>query len=106
MFQLEGVERSDSSPLHHTLDHPGKRLFQMPVVRLSLEMESTTETKSTPEVDLQWWYSTLFDYTERKMTYPDDRLPGIAGLVKEFSKRTTYNYICGLWREDLIRGLC
>jgi hypothetical protein len=106
MFQLEGVERSDSNPLHRSLEHPGKRLFQMLVVRLSLEVESTTETKCTSEVDLKWWYSTLYAHTQRKITYPNNRLPGIAGLAKEFIKRTGYNYICGLWREDIIRGLC
>lgn len=85
----------------------------MPTLRPRPEMGDTVKMKSTPQVEdeelsglLQWWYSTLYAYTQRKMTYPDDRLPGIAGLAKEFSKRTGYNYLCELWKEDIIRGLC
>jgi hypothetical protein len=39
------------------------------------------------------------------ITPPNDRLPAIAGLAKEFAKRTGFTYICGLWKEDFLHGL-
>jgi hypothetical protein len=127
--EIESVHQPNQFSSHFS-SHPGKGLFVMPVIQPRSEIEDSDNpsalpnrlggmevpaitAKWIPEVDeeklsnlLQWWYSTLSSYTNRKMTYPDDRLPGIAGLAKEFSRRTAYTYICGLWREDIIRGLC
>ncbi|KAE8440316.1 hypothetical protein EG329_008886 [Mollisiaceae sp. DMI_Dod_QoI] len=41
----------------------------------------------------------------RIMKFPDDRLPGVAGLAKEFAARTGLTYMCGLWKENVVRGL-
>lgn len=91
---------------------PEKAIFKIPPIE---SPSSTTINKAEgheqildmglPQA-LKWCYSTLEDYTNRALIYPDDHFPGIAGLAKEFSRRTGYNYICGLWREDLIQGLC
>jgi hypothetical protein len=53
----------------------------------------------------RWWYHVLDNYIHRQITYPGDRLPGIAGLAKEFARRTGFRYVCGLWREDFLNGL-
>ncbi|KAE8446990.1 hypothetical protein EG329_011472 [Mollisiaceae sp. DMI_Dod_QoI] len=53
-----------------------------------------------------WWYEILNEYVERELSFDRDRLPGIAGLAKEFARRTNAQYLCGLWRESFITGLC
>jgi hypothetical protein len=52
-----------------------------------------------------WWYGILNSYLERELSFDRDRLPGIAGLAKEIARRTNAQYLCGLWREDVITGL-
>jgi hypothetical protein len=52
-----------------------------------------------------WWYHVLNEYLHRDITFPNDRLPAIAGVAKEFAKRTGCTYVCGLWKEDLLNGL-
>lgn len=48
----------------------------------------------------------LNSYLDRELSFDRDRLPGTAGLAKEFARRTNAQYFCGLWREDFINGLC
>ena len=106
------MAETKQSDISRISNPPKKAIFKIP----TLESSSTTTTHSAEgyaqivDMDLskalEWWYSTLEDYTNRKITYPDDRFPGIAGLAKEFSRRTGYHYLCGFWREDLIQGLC
>jgi hypothetical protein len=52
-----------------------------------------------------WWYEILNNYLVKHLSFDRDRLPGIAGLAKEFARRTDTQYLCGLWREDFINGL-
>ncbi|PMD38806.1 HET-domain-containing protein [Hyaloscypha variabilis F] len=51
------------------------------------------------------WYLIADHYTRRKLTFDSDRLPAIAGVAKEFHRKTSYAYVAGLWKEDLITGL-
>ena len=54
---------------------------------------------------LRWWYEVVQDYTIRKLTYEKDRFPALEGLAREFSERTGYRYLSGIWKEDYLRGL-
>jgi hypothetical protein len=54
---------------------------------------------------LGWWYGTVNDYMTREIKFQSDRVPALAGLAKAFASRTGFQYICGLWKEDLPRGL-
>ncbi|KAE8441561.1 hypothetical protein EG329_004680 [Mollisiaceae sp. DMI_Dod_QoI] len=51
------------------------------------------------------WYSTLENYSKRKLTKDTDRLMAIAGLAKDVQGFITDNYCAGLWENDLIIGL-
>ena len=52
------------------------------------------------------WYQIVWQYSERGLTYPKDRLPALSGLAQ---KLTEYlgddQYLAGLWKNDLHRGL-
>ncbi|KAK4225941.1 heterokaryon incompatibility protein-domain-containing protein [Podospora fimiseda] len=54
------------------------------------------------------WYHLVEVYSGRKLAYTSDRLPGISGLATKHC-HTTGNqrgeYLAGLWRGELLRGL-
>jgi len=74
--------------------------------------KETTVDESTVEELHQAWYEWSSDYSSRRFTNETDRLPALAGLAK-YSERINPNssggqsgrYLCGLWRDDLVRGL-
>ena len=80
----------------------GKNLFKMPLGRIPPQPYIGTPADISP---MSWWYSTLFLYSRRSLTIPNDSLPAIAGVAREVKKRTGYTYIAGLWQEDLHRAL-
>jgi hypothetical protein len=60
----------------------------------------------------QYWYDLVHLYSERTLTFADDKLPGIAGLADHFRHSlssqpsdSSLNYLSGLWKEDLLWGL-
>jgi hypothetical protein len=54
-----------------------------------------------------WWFQVLSDYSDRKLTYPSDKLPAISGLAKELCaahKDITGHddqYLAGIWMGAL-----
>ncbi|SMR49415.1 unnamed protein product [Zymoseptoria tritici ST99CH_3D1] len=51
------------------------------------------------------FYDLVRDYSRRRLTYEDDRLPAISGLASRFETYTKDEYLAGLWKSDLLRGL-
>ncbi|KAK2470985.1 hypothetical protein H9L39_17216 [Fusarium oxysporum f. sp. albedinis] len=51
------------------------------------------------------WRDLVENYTRRDLTYPSDRLPGIAGIAQIMQNRTGFQYIAGLWKETLVLDL-
>ena len=60
------------------------------------------------------WYDAVGLYSSRALSYETDKLPTVAGLAAHFLSTfsrpgddlgTKGQYLAGLWREDLIRGL-
>lgn len=51
------------------------------------------------------WYSIIKDYSSRRMTFYSDVFPALAGLATEFNRRLSDQYVAGLWKGDLFRGL-
>jgi hypothetical protein len=45
------------------------------------------------------------EYSNRRLSYPSDRLPAIQGIVAEFQNRLDDTYVAGLWSKDLIRSI-
>ncbi|KAI8184288.1 Heterokaryon incompatibility protein 6, OR allele [Colletotrichum sp. SAR 10_75] len=59
-----------------------------------------------PKTDvLSHWYDLVEVYSGRKMSHRADRFPAISGIAREFAALLEDQYICGLWRSDLARGL-
>lgn len=47
------------------------------------------------------WANIVTQYSTKDLTYPEDRLPALAGIAEEYGRITGWTYICGLWQEDL-----
>ncbi|KAK2031940.1 HET-domain-containing protein [Colletotrichum zoysiae] len=51
------------------------------------------------------WGDLVNEYSRRKLTVPDDKLPAISGLARTFGSALEDQYVAGLWKRDLIRGM-
>jgi hypothetical protein len=70
--------------------------------------EIFTAVKSCVESSSAWreWYTIVIQYTKRKLTNTDDRLPAISGISANLSQNLNAGvYLLGLWKEDICRGL-
>lgn len=54
----------------------------------------------------QGWYRMIREYTKRGLTYNSDKLPGVAGLAALVAEHDDGKYCAGVWREDMVFGLC
>ncbi|KAG0647242.1 hypothetical protein D0Z07_7017 [Hyphodiscus hymeniophilus] len=52
------------------------------------------------------WMNMIEGYSERTLSTPTDKFPGLSGLASEFAYILDDQYVAGLWRRDLARGLC
>jgi hypothetical protein len=82
---------------------PGEDLFKMPLGKVKPQIV-LRNVYPLPD-PVTWWYVALWKYFERRITFQDDLLPAIAGLAEKVAERTGYHNDCGLWREDIHRGL-
>ncbi|KLO89367.1 tol protein [Fusarium fujikuroi] len=55
---------------------------------------------------LKSWYRLVQLYGQRHLSIPSDKLPAISGLASIFAERLGDQYLAGLWRSDLVVGLC
>lgn len=51
------------------------------------------------------WHTWLENYSEREFSFPDDRLPGIVGLVEAYKRDTSDEPCLGLWRSSMSEDL-
>ncbi|VUC31898.1 unnamed protein product [Clonostachys rosea] len=62
-------------------------------------------TTDPEELYNEWGKSIAPIYSDRQFTKPEDALPAISGLARYFSTVLEDEYIAGLWKKDMIRGL-
>lgn len=53
----------------------------------------------------QLWFGTLFEYTSRNLTNPQDKLAAIAGFARLVQEKVQCRYMYGLWEDRLLNGL-
>ncbi|KAH8811166.1 heterokaryon incompatibility protein-domain-containing protein [Xylogone sp. PMI_703] len=51
------------------------------------------------------WYLLVEEYCRRQLTFKSDRLPAMGGVAAKMAAATQDEYIHGIWRSDLVRGL-
>jgi hypothetical protein len=52
------------------------------------------------------WTNIVGEYTRRQLTYSTDRLPALAGIATTMQSNAAADYVCGLWKSDLLNWLC
>lgn len=52
------------------------------------------------------WCDMIEAYSRRALSYPDDRLPALAGIAESILRVRDVDYLAGLWSHDLVFGLC
>ena len=60
----------------------------------------------TPRRISNYWFTIVQDYSMRGLTKSVDKLPALSGLARVFGDALKNDYLAGLWRGDLARGLC
>jgi hypothetical protein len=94
---------------------PHKSLFDWPILgsensRLEHPASKVSTMSSGEEIDRNrfehWLLNIVNEYVTKSISFPRDRLPGIAGLAKEFGSRVKAHYICGICLDDFVNGLC
>jgi len=51
------------------------------------------------------WYRMIFEYSQRGLTFPKDKLPALAGVAQKLADYSGNEYVAGLWKDDLYRGI-
>jgi hypothetical protein len=89
-------------------------------LRSILNLGGATGTGATSEQDtLKLWYEVLAQFVKRNLTFPDDKLPALSGIVSVFDEALSRSasgsgtgdedrnssYVAGLWKQDIPRGL-
>ncbi|KAI1411556.1 HET-domain-containing protein [Hypoxylon sp. FL1857] len=54
---------------------------------------------------LRQWDKLVRVYTQRQLTYPEDKFPAISGISQLIHRRTGWQYLAGLWKDHLIYQL-
>lgn len=53
----------------------------------------------------QTWYMECGIYNTKQLTRKEDKFPALAGMAKSIAEIVSDEYLAGLWRKDLVRGL-
>ncbi|KAH8807658.1 heterokaryon incompatibility protein-domain-containing protein [Xylogone sp. PMI_703] len=52
------------------------------------------------------WYSAVQQYSHRRLSHPEDKLPALAGIAAEWKRiKPEDEYFAGLWKSDIFKGL-
>ncbi|KAI0842464.1 HET-domain-containing protein [Hypoxylon sp. FL0890] len=54
---------------------------------------------------LRQWDKLVRIYTQRQLSYPEDKFPAISGISQLVHKQTGWRYLAGLWEDHLIYQL-
>ncbi|KAM3084572.1 hypothetical protein ACMFMF_001926 [Clarireedia jacksonii] len=51
------------------------------------------------------WYPAVREFSRRSLSFEDDKLPAISALATKLQNISGDEYLAGLWRNDMLRGL-
>lgn len=67
------------------------------------ENDKSTVRDNNFKKNMKNWHAIVAEYTSRNLTVPEDKLPAIAGIAKEFNSYLggKEEYYAGLWKSVL-----
>jgi hypothetical protein len=104
------VSRHARKEDNHTI-YQFKRILTDDNVSLSIDTNtqrlSSRSVAGTPrDRMLLRWYKLLENYTTRSLTKKEDKLVALLGITDFIRSKIQDEFVAGLWREDMHRGLC
>lgn len=63
------------------------------------------DSAPTNPSNFKTWYTMLEEYSKKNLTFKFDNLKAVSGLAALFHQSLKSEYLAGLWRDDLPRGL-
>ncbi|KAH8724901.1 heterokaryon incompatibility protein-domain-containing protein [Phaeosphaeriaceae sp. PMI808] len=87
---------------------PPEARSMFPDLYLNDQTSTTQETAGDrDDIDeiLRKWHDIRNEYTLRRLTNGQDKLPAISAMAAEIARVTGWTYLAGLWREDLFNEL-
>lgn len=74
--------------------------------RDSPQHSQSISTNTTRTNAYHYWHIQVMEFTRRRLTYEEDKLPALAGIASETYSITGSAYVGGLWEQNLIYDLC
>lgn len=78
-------------------------------LRSVLNLRTSPDKTGDIQGTLKLWYEVLSLYVKRDLSYPDDKLPALSGIVSVFDEALSRGgsscYRAGVWTQDVARGL-
>ena len=75
----------------------------------SVQFEDESSDFNIPEEaeNMPWkkWTDLVYEYSQRALTEPSDKLPALAGIASRYQNDTKDIYCAGLWKANLLKGL-
>lgn len=53
-----------------------------------------------------FWHVQVMEYTNRRSTFPGDKLPALSGVAHSIYNATNSEYFAGLWMDNFLMDLC
>ncbi|KAM7211331.1 Heterokaryon incompatibility protein (HET) domain containing protein, partial [Rhypophila decipiens] len=72
----------------------------------SLDREEAPGSPVSISDNFAAWYGMIQIYSDMELTFPSDVLRALSGLSGMFRDTYKTTYLAGLWKEDLVAGLC
>jgi hypothetical protein len=75
--------------------------------QISTRCECQMPTQKKPrELSYKEWRDYIVpEYSQRRLSYRSDKLNALTGIAREFQSCLNDEYLAGLWKGDLVRGL-
>lgn len=69
------------------------------------DLNAIQQKRTLDRFSLKSWRKIIRDYTKRFSTYPQDKLPAVAGVASLYSQHLLSRYLAGLWECDFFSEL-
>ncbi|KAL9127217.1 MAG: hypothetical protein Q9217_003855 [Psora testacea] len=63
------------------------------------------DSKAQASIRSEIWEAFIEDYTQRCLSFSEDKLPAVAGIASQLNKTWCDKYLAGLWQTDILRQL-
>ena len=66
-----------------------------------INFHNIADSTSSRQALLRLWDILVVDYTQRKVTFENDKLPAISALAQKIQPLVSLDYIAGIWSSDI-----